>query len=101
MVLFPYFPESVLSSGAFAKSIVFPAEIVGPDCGSFSDFKHVNKVSTFNNSVEMIDVIKSRFSKSKDVKTEYSDNLIEQFSWEKFGNKFISIMNDPYLKIKD
>ena len=91
IVLFPYHSETVLSSGVFAKSFVYPVEIVGPNCGSFRDFNQMDNVTVFENENEMVEVIGSRLSAFDNGKTNFIYNeVIDKYSWKKFGKEFIS-----------
>ena len=91
IVLFPYHSDTVLSSGAFAKSFVYPVEIIGPKCGSFNDFNHMEHVAVFENENEMIELIRSRLLSFNNGKTNFFfDEIIDKYSWQKFGEEFIS-----------
>ncbi len=98
MVLFPYSPESVLSSGAFAKSVVYPLEIIGPDCGSFSDFSYLDHVNTFTDPDEMIRSVEAGIVNSNSNKYQATDSIIDNYSWENFGKKLMAITGRHDLK---
>ncbi len=85
IVLFPYHADTILSSGAFAKTIIFPAHIIGPRCGSFSDFDDFEHVDTFSDEKEMINLIESRLSETNYLNKDFSSKLLNLYSWEKFG----------------
>ena len=90
IVLFPYHSDTILSSGAFAKSIVFPVHIIGPRCGSFSDFAHFNHIDTFSNYNEMVRLIESRLSETNNAKKDLPAKIINLYSWQKFGKTLLS-----------
>lgn len=98
IVLFPYISESVLSSGAFAKSVVYPLEIIGPDCGSFSDFSYLDHVNTFTDPDEMIRSIEAGIVNSSNNNYQAVDRIIESYSWQNFGKKLMAIAGRHDLK---
>ena len=57
VILFPYSPQSVLSSGALMTSLNSSAVIVGPDTGSFRDLAREGLVVTYERPDEMIGLI--------------------------------------------
>ena len=57
VVLFPYSPGSVLSSGALMRSLDSAASIVGPDVGAFRDLAEAGLVRTYRDPSEMIEVV--------------------------------------------
>jgi beta-1,4-mannosyltransferase len=88
IVVFPYQQESILSSGAFAKTSIFPVEIIGPSCGSFIDFNNIPNVHTFNSEEEIVPLIQNILAKPLSIKYEHLDDMTKKFSWESFGIEF-------------
>lgn len=92
IVLFPYHPDSVLSSGAFAKTLAYPVHILGPDCGAFADFKHLNNVSTFRDRKEILpqaeQILQNGDLYENTSSTELS-KIMEDCSWSSFAEKLM------------
>jgi beta-1,4-mannosyltransferase len=57
-ILFTYQSDSVLSSGALMDSLCSSSNIIGPNCGAFKDLEKDNVILTFNNYIDIFDVIK-------------------------------------------
>ena len=93
VVLFPYHKGSILSSGAFARTIPYPVAIVGPDCGSFHDFTHLPNVFVFNNETEMIPLTGKALSLPLDFKSSYTEEILDSLSWERFSREFVNRLN--------
>ncbi len=87
LVLFPYFPESILSSGAFARSLMYPVEIVGPECGSFKDFSYLDHVNTFSDTDDMVRVIETRIAEQAGNNYDDLDGIIDEYNWGSFGRE--------------
>ena len=92
IVLFPYQEDSILSSGAFAKTMVFPVKIIGPECGAFSDFSSLPAVFTFKSEGDIIPLIQKVLDSDKPESLNGANGIIEKYSWEKFGQELCSRM---------
>lgn len=88
IVLFPYHKKSILSSGAFAKTLVFPVEIIGPACGAFLDFDHMPHVHTFDNEEEIIPLIENALANPVNDYYKHLEDISEKYSWKSFGAAF-------------
>lgn len=89
IVLFPYHKDSVLSSGVFAKTVIFPVKIVGPDCGSFADFKFSPQVFTFKDEGEIIKTISKCLAQPVDSIQKSSELIGVSYSWDKFAANLV------------
>ena len=78
----------MLSSGAFARTFVFPVAIIGPDCGSFRDFSDLPGVFVFRDEFEIIPLIEKVLSSGLVINPGHSDVIIKKYSWEMFGEEF-------------
>lgn len=89
IVLFPYQIKSILSSGAFAKTMAFPVNIIGPECGAFKDFRTSSTIHTFNNYEELL-IIVDRLIKTFNINDlkENHKYLSGKYSWDSFGKLF-------------
>ncbi len=95
IVLFPYHQKSVLSSGAFAKTLAYPVHIVGPGCGAFLDFKELEHIHIFDDQEHIFDIISSiDFNKNHSVHPGISLELIHNYSWESFGKAFLNYLEN-------
>lgn len=90
IVLFPYHKNSILSSGAFARTVVFPVSIIGPDCGSFSDFSYLPQVFVFANEEEIIPLIERTLNNHVNITPDQTKEILEQYSWESFSDSFMA-----------
>jgi len=90
IVLFPYHKKSILSSGAFARTIVFPVEIIGPDCGAFLDFSYLNNVNTFQDESLILDLVEEKLFSNTKIEHEKLAEIAKKYSWKSFGEAFIS-----------
>lgn len=95
LVLFPYLQDSILSSGAFAKTLAYPVAIIGPNGGAFKDFSHLEQVDTF----ELFDEIPALLRKNLETQNEnlqwQNENILKQYSWASFGKAFNEYLNQP------
>ena len=92
IVLFPYHPDSVLSSGAFAKTLAYPVHILGPDCGAFADFKHFNNISVFtdrNNILIEAERILQNGNINETVSLTEINRITKDYSWVSFKETLI------------
>jgi len=95
IVLFPYHQKSVLSSGAFAKTLAYPMYIVGPDCGAFLDFKDLEHIHFFESQDQIPDIIQIINSdKNQNVNPEIANNLTNKYSWKSFGKAFLDYLEN-------
>lgn len=88
IVLFPYHQDSILSSGAFAKSQAYPVVIIGPNCGAFKDFQDLDQVYTFDSFQEIKTLIHKQLQHHNEVNPLESEKIASQYSWENFGKAF-------------
>ncbi len=99
VVLFPYHKESVLSSGAFARTCVFPVSIVGPDCGSFRDFSDSPGVFVFKSEEEIIPLIDEVLKNPGIITTEHAEQTIGKYSWESFAKELTRELKEEFPRI--
>lgn len=91
-VLIPYNPESVLSSGTLMDSLSFGAKIIGPDVGSFKDYKSepLLNVYTFNSFKEIPDIVKTY----KNVPASISNyqTFLKEHDWIHFSKELTNLI---------
>lgn len=103
IVLFPYHSQSVLSSGAFAKTLAFPVKIIGPHCGAFLDFNQLKQVNTFKNEEQLFDLISNGLSEKTHNQKNIMDNthLMNDYSWKSFGKAFLENLSKKHSNKKE
>lgn len=94
IVLFPYQQDSILSSGAFAKTLAYPVEIIGPNCGAFKDFGYLNYVNTFDSFDDIINLIPKILEHQNREKPLESEKISSQYSWANFGKAFSEFLQN-------
>ena len=95
IVLFPYHRKSVLSSGAFAKTLAYPVNIIGPACGAFLDFKEFKHIHTFETQNQIYDKIREILSDDNQTPDPaIIKKLTNDYSWTSFGKAFKSFLNN-------
>ncbi len=94
IVLFPYHRKSILSSGAFAKTLAYPVHIIGPACGAFLDFKELKHIHTFETQNQIYDKIREILSENyHEPDPEIIKKLKVDYSWISFGKALKSYLN--------
>ena len=89
-VLFPYFGETVLSSGALMDSVGMLANIIGPRVGAFLDLAEIGIISLFSCYQDIVDIVRDSADHPKrreDLLAFARDN-----SWDRFAQRIT-----PYL----
>ena len=97
IVLFPYQPDSILSSGAFAKTMAYPVEIIGPDSGAFLDFKYLDYINTYKNLEELPRLLDERLSNFNNAGWQ-NKKIVSEYSWRNFGIHFYNNKKTQLLK---
>lgn len=92
-VLIPYAPETILSSGVLMDSLSLGARVIGPNVGSFRDYKQnpLVKVETFNSFNDILSIL-HRNNTPPDV--ESYKQFLNQYSWDEFGKTFSHILQN-------
>lgn len=85
IILFPYQSSSVLGSGVLMDSIVYEAEIVGPEKGAFADLANENLIHTYKDYDEMVTLIEKIIKSGKGVDVEKRKKFIEENSWDGYA----------------
>lgn len=83
VVLFCHSSDSILSSGALVYSLSYLKPIVAPNVGSFKDYKDINLIKTYNDFLEIEEIVRNFEPNIGAI----SNHLIEN-TWLKF-NKFL------------
>lgn len=95
VVLFPYLQDSILSSGAFAKTLAYPVAIIGPNGGAFKDFSHLEQVDTFKSFNDIPALLTKNLEKQNENLQWQNENMLNQYSWASFGKAFSEYLCQP------
>ncbi len=93
VVLFPYLQDSILSSGAFAKTLAYPVAIIGPNGGAFKDFSHLEQIDTFDLLDQIPALLRKNLEKQNENLQWQNENVVKQYSWANFGKAFIKYLH--------
>lgn len=85
IILFPYRPESVLSSAALMQSLLSDAIVIGPDAGAFRDCAELGLSSTFGELSELTKVIDRTLRSDRSLMVRRRKAFAAQHTWEQFG----------------
>lgn len=90
-VLIPYASESMLSSGLLMDSLSFGASVIGPNVGSFKDYKEEKllNVYTFDHFKDIPHIVD--MAKKKANAHDYH-KFLEENNWDSFGSKLHKMM---------
>ena len=89
-VLVPYSSETLLSSGTLMDSLSLGAKVIGPDTGSFADYKIERRVVVRTYS-DYGDIKRILDDGKADTECDYADFLNEK-SWPRFAERFLNCL---------
>lgn len=91
-VLIPYNPESVLSSGTLMDSLSFGAKVIGPDVGSFKDYKSepLLDVYTFKSFEDIPGIVDAH--KQTPVSISNYRTFLKEHDWTNFAKGLINLI---------
>ncbi len=93
IILFPYQSSSVLGSGVLMDSVVYKANILGPQKGAFADLSNENIIYSYKDYNEMINRIEEILKTDKGIDTEKRKKFIEENSWGKYAEFIMNQFN--------
>ncbi len=101
IILFPYKPESVLSSGALMDSLRYPSMIIGPDVGAFSDLSEIGLIETFGSYNELVSTIDEALQQfPSNVPINKRRAFIEENSWKNYTACISHLIQHPTSRIQ-
>lgn len=86
IILFPYQSSSVLGSGVLMDSIVYEANILGPEKGAFADMANENLIFSYKDYDEMVEKIETVLKDNLGIDIEKRKSFISENSWEKYAD---------------
>ena len=99
IILFPYKPETILSSGALADSITYDSVIIGPNVGAFHDLARAGVIECFNDHKELIGLIDKHMKRDKDsISWDNRLDYIRENTWQQFTARLCELVHQEAHK---
>jgi glycosyltransferase involved in cell wall biosynthesis len=94
IILFPYKPETILSSGALADSLTYDSIIIGPNVGAFHDLAKAGVIECFNDHKDLLGLIESHLAKENEsIAWDNRIDYIRENSWERFAARLCELVH--------
>jgi len=86
IILFPYQSSSVLGSGVLMDSIVYEADILGPEKGAFANLAHEKLIYSYKDYDDMVVRIEEILKSDKGIDVVKRKSFIKQNSWDEYAD---------------
>jgi glycosyltransferase involved in cell wall biosynthesis len=95
VILFPYNPISILSSGALMSSLMAPAFLVGPHTAAFADMAEEKVVYTFSDYEQLIGMLEKLISEEEllPATIQIRKDFISHNTWPVFISKVNTLLH--------